>query len=388
MNDFEFSLPTKVHFGKGKIDQIGNYVKGNGNKILIHYGSDRIKKNGLYQKVIELLKNQDIEFLEFGGAEPNPSLTKCKEGIRLCRDNNIDFILAIGGGSVIDSAKAISLGVNYSGDVWDFFTNKSTPETALPLGVILTIPATASETNSTAVITNKEIHSKRHIKNDLVKPVFAVMDPEVTYSLPPYQTAVGCIDIMAHVWERYFVEQPQSYLLDKMFEAVIKTIIQYAPIALRDPKNYKARSEIMWASSIAHNDMLGSAGDFASHSIGNQISALYNLAHGGSLAIAMIAWAKYVYKNDINRFCQFAENIWGIEQNYIDPENAAYQGIMATEDFFNSLGIPTKLSDADIPTDQFELMADQAVNNDLGYIGFGFKRLYKEDIIEIYKLSI
>lgn len=387
MNNFEFSLPTKIHFGKGKINEIGDYIKTNGTRVLIHYGSDRVKKSGLFEIIVESMKNQGIEFFELGGVEPNPLLSKINEGIDICRSNKIDFILAIGGGSVIDSAKAISLGIPYDGDVWDFFINKATPESAIPIGVILTIPATASETNATAVITNEAIHSKRAIKNDLLKPVFAIMDPEQTFSVPPYQTAAGCIDIMAHVWERYFVDQPQSYLLDKMFEAVLKTIIQYAPIAIRDPNNYKARSEIMWASSIAHNDMLGSVGDFACHGIGLQLSALYNMTHGASLAISMIAWAKYVYTHDINRFCQFAESIWGIEQNNMDPEATACQGIKATEDFFNSIGIPTKLSDAGIPSDQIELMAEKAVDNGLGYLGLGFVRLYKENILEIYKLA-
>lgn len=387
MNDFEFSLPTKVYFGKNSIDKVAECVKEYSKNILIHYGSDRIKENGLLDVIKNSLSKKNINFNELGGVQANPLLSKCNAGIDLCREKKIDFIIAVGGGSVIDSAKTISIGVPYNGNVWDFYINAATVKQSVPIGVILTIPAAASETNGTAVITNERIMYKRNIRHDLLKPVFAIMDPEATFSLPPYQTASGCIDIIAHTWERYFTKGHHSFLMDKMSEAVFKTIIQYAPIALREPDNYNARSEIMWASSIAHNDMLGSIGDFASHSIAVELSALYNMTHGASLAIAMIAWAKYVMDIDIERFCEFSENVWGITRDTGRSEDVAYQGIKATEYFFNSLGIPTKLSDAGIPHDQFDKMAEKALDNGVGYVGFSFKHLYKDDLIKIYKLA-
>lgn len=387
MNNFEFSLPTRICFGRGMLDKTIDYVKAYGNNVLILYGSDRIKENGTFDRLARALKDNGINFYELGGVQANPVLSKCYEGIEICRENNIGLILAIGGGSVIDSAKTIAVGAPYAGNVWDLFTHSASPQATLPVGVILTMPAAGSETNANAVITNEDIRYKRHMKYDILKPAFAVMDPQTTYTLPPYQTAAGCVDIIAHVWERYFVKGEHSFLTDRMSEAVIKTIIKYAPIAIRQPKNYEARSEIMWASSIAHNDILGSVGDFASHGIGVELSALYNVTHGASLAISMIAWAKYVMREDIDRFCEFAESIWGIRKDCCHPENTAIQGIEATECFFRSLGMPTRLSQAGIPSDQFETMAGKALDNGLGYIGFGFKRLYRNDIIEIYRLA-
>jgi hypothetical protein len=276
-----------------------------------------------------------VEFIELGGVQPNPRLSLVKQGIELCRKHNIDFILAVGGGSVIDSAKAIAVGVPYEGDVWDFYSGKAVPEKALPVGVVLTIPAAGSEASKSSVITNEDGWYKRGLNVEIIRPKFAIMNPEITFTLPPYQTACGAADIMAHVMERYFTHQKDVDFTDRLCEATLKTIIKNVPIVLEEPENYQARAEIMWASTIAHNDLLstGRIGDWASHAIEHELSGIYDVPHGAGLAVVFPAWMKYVYKEDVDRFVQFATRVWDVEMDFSNPERTALEGIYRLTQF-------------------------------------------------------
>jgi len=386
MYDFKFSMPTQVHFGKGKENIVGELIKKDTDKVLFLYGSGSIKKIGVYEKIVNSLKENHIQFTELGGVKSNPRLGLVNEGIDICRKEKIDFILAVGGGSVIDTAKTIAIGVPYEGDVWDFYSGKATIEKSLPVGVVLTVPATASETNGYAVLTNEKGMYKRGLKNEHMKPVFAILNPELTYSLSNYYMAASVVDIFAHVWERYFIKSEHSELLDRLCEGVFKTLVKEGHSAVYE-RDYKSTGDIMWASSIAHNDTLGMVGDFGSHRTGHEISAEYDLSHGGSLGITMCAWAKYVYKEDINRFCRFAVHVWDVAYDFDNPEKTALEGIRRMESFIHELGISTTFKGANLPNDGFEKMAERAIDNGLGYVGGGFKKLYKEDIVNIYKLA-
>lgn len=386
MNNFTFQNSTKIIFGKNTENSVGEETKKYGSKVLLHYGGGSIKKYGLYDKVISSLKNAGLEVFELGGVKPNPRLSLVKEGIELCRKNKIDIILAVGGGSVIDSAKAIGVGALYDGDVWDFYSRKAKVKSTLPVGVILTIPAAGSESSSSSVITNEDGWYKRGLDSELIRPVFAIMNPELTYTLPPYQTAAGASDMIAHIFERYFTNEKNVDLTDRLCEATMKTIIKNTPIVLKEPKNYEARAEIMWASTIAHGGLLGTGRieDWATHGIEHEISGIYDIAHGAGLAILFPAWMKYVYKHDVKRFTQFANRVWNVEINLNDIEETALQGIEMTKTFFKNIGMPVSLSEANIPNDRFEEMASKATER--GPLG-NFVKLYKEDIINIFNLA-
>lgn len=386
MNNFTYDNKTKIIFGRGTENKVGTETKKFGSRVLLHYGGGSIKKSGLYDKVVNSLKEEGISFVELGGVQPNPRLSLVREGIRLCRENNIDFILAVGGGSVIDSAKAIGAGVPYEGDVWDFYTGKARIEKTLPVGVVLTIPAAGSEASSGSVITNEDGWYKRGAGAIIMRPVFAIMNPEFTFTLPPYQTACGVADMMAHIMERYFTNVQDVELTDRLCEATLKTIINNAAIAIGEPDNYAARSEIMWAGTIAHNGLLdtGRIGDWASHDIEHEISAIYDIAHGAGLAIVFPAWMKYVYKHDVNRFVQFAVRVWGVEPDFKDIEKTALEGIERMKDFFRDIGLPVALGDADIPDDRLEEMAQKGTED--GPLG-NFVKFEKEDVLNILKLA-
>jgi alcohol dehydrogenase len=386
MMNFVFDNKTKIIFGKDTESVVGEEVKQYGSKVLLHYGGGSIKKSGLYDKILNSLKEQGIEVFELGGVKPNPRLSLVKEGIKLCKENNIDFILAVGGGSTIDSSKAIGIGVKYEGDVWDFFTEKDYPKDTLPVGVVLTIPAAGSESSTGCVITNEDGWYKRSTGGIMVRPKFAILNPELTYTLPNYQTACGVADIIAHVMERYFTNEKNVDFTDRLCEATIKTIVNNAPIALKNPKNYAARSEIMWASTIAHNGLLGTGReeDWGSHDIEHEISAIYDIAHGAGLSIIFPAWMKYVYNKDLNRFAQFANRVWGVEIDLNNLEKTALEGIERLEGFFKYIGLPTSLEDADIPTDRLEEMSQKATK--YGPLG-SFVKLNKEDVYNILKLA-
>jgi len=386
MENFEFSMPTKVIFGKDTETRIGPEVKKYSKKVLFHYGGGSIKKYGLYDKVVKSLREGDIGFVELAGVEPNPRLGLVKEGIKLCRENGIDFILGVGGGSVLDSAKAIAIGVPYQGDVWDFYTKKATIKEALGVGAVLTIPAAGSEASNGSVITNEQNNYKRPAESELIRPKFAIMNPEVTYTLPPYQTACGASDIIAHVFERYFTRVKNVDLTDRLCESMVKTMVKYTPVVLEEPNNYAARAEIMWTGTVAHNDLLttGRIGDWGSHMIEHEISAIYDIAHGAGLSIVFPAWMKYVYRRDVERFVQFATRVWNVEPDLFDMEATALEGIRRLEQFYRQINLPVRLSDISIGEERFEQMAEKCV--EFGSVG-SFLELTKDDVLKILKLA-
>lgn len=387
MENFIFQNETKIIFGKDTELEVGVEVSGYGKKILFHYGGGSIKRTGLYDKVVQALKDNAVSFIELSGVKPNPRISLVKEGIELCKRENIDFILAVGGGSVIDSAKAIAAGVKYSGDVWDFFEGKAEVKEAIPIGTILTIPATGSETGDTTVITNEDGWYKRALSHPTLRPKFAILNPELTFTLPDYQTAAGGVDIISHVFERYFTNTPNVDLTDRLCEATLKCMIKNLPIALEKPDNYAARAEIMWAGTIAHNGLLGTgrAEDWASHMIGHEISAIYDLTHGATLSIVFPAWMEYVYLENIDRFVQYSTRVWNVEMDYDNPERTALEGIRKTKEFFKKIGMPTSLSEANIPGDKIEEMAEKCVLS--GPVG-NIKKLYKDDVIKILEMAL
>jgi len=386
--NFEFQCPTKIIFGKGTENQVGEEIKKYANRILFHYGGGSIKKTGLYDRVVTSLRNSGIEFIELGGVQPNPRVSLVRKGIQLCREQDIPFILAVGGGSVIDSAKAIAAGVCYEGDVWDFYIGKAEVKDVLPVGVILTIPAAGSEASIGSVLTNEDGWYKKSVDTDLLRPKFAIMNPELTFTLPPFQTACGAADIMAHIMERYFTNTSDVDFTDRLCEATLKTIIENIPIAIKNPEDYAARSQIMWASTVAHNGLLGTGReeDWASHRIEHELSAIYDVAHGAGLAVVFPAWMRYVYKHNIQRFVQFAVRVWNVEQDFHNPEKTALKGIEKTKEFFTSIGLPVTLDQLGVKDDRFEEMADKCTDSDTKTVG-GFVKLRKKDIIEIYKLA-
>ncbi|MGB9759420.1 MAG: iron-containing alcohol dehydrogenase [Thermoproteota archaeon] len=388
MENFEFISPTKIIFGKGTESLVGEEVKKYSNKILFHYGGGSIKRIGLYEKVVSSLKEAGVKFIELPGVKPNPRLSLVQEGIKLCRENKIDFILAVGGGSVIDSAKAIGVGVPYEGNVWDFYIGKATPKETLPVGVVLTIPGAGSEASNSSVITNEEGWYKRSLNNDIIRPKFAIMNPEVTFSVSSYYTACGAADMMAHVMERYFTNTRNTDLTDRLCEATLKTIIKNVQIALKEPNNYDARAELMWASTIAHNGLLGTGrvGDWASHLIEHELSGLYDVTHGAGLAVIFPAWMKYVYKQRIDKFVQFATRVWSVELDFENPEKTALEGIEQLKDFFKKIGLPTTLKELNVPEEKFEELASRCTNNGTSTVG-NFVKLSKEDVIKILRIA-
>jgi len=389
MINFVYKNPTKIIFGRGTELKVGEEVRQYSGKVLLHYGGGSIKKTGLYDRVVNSLKQAGVEVVELGGVMPNPRLGLVNEGIKICREKGIDFILAVGGGSAIDSAKAIAVGVPYDDDVWDFFCGKAEPKEALPVGVVLTIPAAGSEASPNSVITREDGLYKRGMYSELIRPVFAIMNPELTYTLPAYQTACGTADIMAHIMERYFTNETHTDLTDRLCEATLKTMIKNVPIALEEPDNYNARAEIMWAGTIAHNGLLGTGRieDWASHNIEHEISAIYDVAHGAGLAVVFPAWMKYVYKNNLDRFVQFAVRVWNVEMNFDEPERTALEGIERLKKFFKEIGLPVSLKEMNIGDDRLEEMASKCTNGGKATIG-NFVKLNREDVYNILKLAV
>ena len=387
MKNFIFDNKTTIIFGKNTEQEVGKEVKKYGNKVLLHYGGGSIKQYGLHKRVIASLEASGIEYFELGGVKPNPRVSLVREGIKLCKAHQIDFILAVGGGSVIDSAKAIGFGAKYDGDVWDFFTYKVPVTETIPLGVILTIPAAGSESSSGTVITNEEGWFKKGAGGLVARPKFAVMNPELTFTLPSYQTACGAADMMAHVFERYFTNEPNVEFTDELCEATLRTIIKHTKIAIQDPTDYAARAELMWAGTIAHNGLLGTGRieDWSSHLIEHELSALYDIAHGAGLAIIFPHWMLFTYKQDIPRFARFANKVFGVELDFHNLEKTAIEGIERLKQFFKEIGLPTSFKEANLPTDRIDEMAEKIASNRT--IG-SFVTLTKDDIIQIYQLAI
>jgi len=385
MKNFTFQNCTKIIFGKGVEKEVGKEVKNYYDKILLHYGSGSIKRIGLYNRVIQSLEKENIEVIELPGVQPNPRLGLVRKGIDLCRREKIEFILAVGGGSVIDSAKAIAVGVLHSGDVWELFENGEIEE-ASSVGVILTIPAAGSESSGASVITREDGWYKRPIESDVLRPKFAILNPEVTFSLTPYQTAVGIADISAHLMERYFTQVFPVDLTDRLIEATLRSLIYYTPIVLREPRSYDARAEVMWAGTVAHNDFLscGRIADWASHNIEHELSGIYDIPHGAGLAVIIPAWMRYVYKENMNKFIQFAYRVWGVESDFNFPERAALEGILRLKAFYKENGLPVSLKELNISEKRFDEMATKCTEK--GPVGH-FKKLYKKDVLKIYQLA-
>lgn len=388
MDNFQFYSPTEFIFGKETESQAGEMIKKyGGTKVLLHYGSKSAVKSGLIDRVKEVLTESNIPFVELGGVKPNPRDTLIYKGIEICRKEGIDFILSVGGGSCIDSSKAIALGVPYDGDFWDFYGTGKTVEKALPIGTILTIAAAGSEGSGASVVTKEDGWLKRDVSSDLLRPKFSILNPELTCSLPAFQTACGAADIMAHVFERYFTNTREVEITDRLCEAVLITMIKETPRVIADPGNYEARANIMWAGTVAHNDIVGvgRSQDWNSHAIEHELSALYDCAHGAGLAVIMPAWMEFVYKHDIMRFAQAAVRIWGCEMNFINPELTALEGIQCFRSFLSYIGLPINFEELGAKEEDIPKLVDKlGIGN--GRTG-GFVQLSSNDIIEIYRIA-
>ncbi len=391
MNDFTFYSPTYFVFGKNKESETGKYVKRfGGTKVLLHFGGGSVVKSGLLDSVKKSLEAESITYLELGGVKPNPRSGLVYKGIDLCRSEKIDFVLAVGGGSTIDSAKAIAAGAVYEGDFWDFYQGLPITK-ALPVGTILTIAAAGSEGSPDSVITNEEGMYKRGASGEAIRPAFSILNPELTMTLPPFQTACGATDIMAHVFERYFTNTKEVEVTDRFCEAVLLTMIKEVPIVVANPLDYEARANIMWAGMVAHNNLcgVGRDQDWASHDIEHELSAVYDCAHGAGLAVVFPAWMKYVYQHDVMRFAKIACRVWGCEMDYDHPENTALEGISRLRSFLKSIGMPLDFEELGALEKDIDKMAETACygNGRTGEIG-GFVKLKKEDVINIYKLML
>lgn len=392
MKDFLFYAPTEVQFGKQSEELVAQLVKKyGGTKVLLHYGGQSAKRSGLLDKVCGLLKEAGVEYVELGGVVPNPRLSKVKEGIALCREQGVDFILAVGGGSVIDSSKAIAYGVLYEGDVWDFYVGKAEAETCLPVATVLTIPAAGSEMSEASVITNEDGDIKLGYSNNISRPKFAIMNPERTFTLPAYQTAAGVTDIMLHTMERYFNPDCDMTVTDAIAEALMRTMMDSVFAVLENPEDYRNRAQIMWAGSLAHNDVTGNRlnGDWATHQIEHELSAMFDVTHGAGLAVVWPSWARYVMKENVSRFVRFAVNVTGVENDFTDPEGTALKGIEAMKRFYRAIGMPTTIRELigrDITEEEIKEMASKCTRGDK--IAHGrFKKLKAADIEEIYRMA-
>lgn len=387
MNDFNFYSPTEFVFGKERENDCGKYVKKyGGNKVLIHYGGQSAIKSGLLDRVKTSLEQIGVEYAELGGVKPNPHDTLVYKGIDLCRSENIDFILAVGGGSVIDSAKAIAIGVPYEGDFWDFYCTKR-PEKALPVGTVLTIAAAGSEGSGDSVITKQDGMLKRATGSDVLRPRFSIMDPQLTQTLPAYQTACGATDIMAHVFERYFTNTTEVEITDRLCEAVLLTMLKETPRVIADPDNYEARANIMWAGTVAHTNIVGVGRqqDWNSHGIEHELSALYDCAHGAGLAVIMPAWMEFVYKHNVMRFCQMATRVFGCEMDFENPENTALAGIRAFRRFLHDIGMPINFDELGASQQDIPKLVEKFGLGD-GRTG-GFVALSSDDVAQIYQIA-
>ena len=392
MKDFNYYSPTQVVFGRQSEEAVADLVKKyGGTKVLVHYGGGSAKRSGLLDKILRLLDEGGIAHVELGGVVPNPLLSMVYRGIDLCREEGVDFVLAVGGGSVIDSSKAIAYGVKYDGDVWDFWDGKGVPKDALPIGSVLTIPAAGSELSDSCVITKDEGLLKRGVNSDLCRCRFAIMNPERTFTLPPYQTAAGATDIMMHTMERYFCNHQDMTLTDALAEALLRTVKNCAIDVLRNPEDYRARAQIMWAGSLSHNNLMecGLEKDFATHRLEHELSALFGATHGAGLAALWPSWARYMLPRHTSRFVQFAVNVMGVENDFTSPEQTAEKGIVAMEKFYSEIGMPINMHELlgrDITDEEIEEMADRCSRGGTITVG-SLERLGREEMVEIYRMA-
>ena len=386
MRDFVFQNPTKILFGKGKISKLGEEVKGYASKVLLVYGRGSIKKNGVYDQVVSSLKNSNVSFVELSGIKPNPVLSKVKEGIEIARKEKVEAIVAVGGGSVIDTCKTIAAGFYYDGDIWDAFVGKYKVEKSLPIFVVLTISATGSEMNGGAVITNEETKQKFSFWTSSSYPKVSILDPSVQFTLPKIQTLNGAADAISHVLELYFDGTKNTLILDEISEGIIRTVMASTEILLKEPANYDARANLVWSATLALNGINGTGrngGDWSSHAIEHSLSALYDIAHGSGLAIVFPAWMRYVYKEDVPKFARFARKVFNVSSP--NDEEAALEGIEKLKGWYKSIGLPVTLDDAKIPKDEIEKVVENAsMRTPFGKL----KRLYPEDVREILKLCM
>ena len=391
MNNFTFYSPTYFVFGKDQENSAGQYVKRfGGNKVLLHFGGGSVVRSGLLARVKASLEKEGLSCVELGGAKPNPRSGLVYEGIALCRKENVDFVLAVGGGSTIDSAKAIAAGAVYDGDFWDFYCGKPV-EKALPVGTVLTIAAAGSEGSPDSVITKEEGMLKRGASGEALRPVFSILNPALTQTLPAYQTACGVTDIMAHLFERYFTNTKDVEVTDRVIEGLLMTMIHEAPKVIKNPDDYQARANIMWAGMLAHNNCcgVGRDQDWASHCIEHELSALYDCAHGAGLAVIFPAWMQYNMNHDVMRFAQLASRVWGCPMDSQHPEITAQQGIQALRQFLRSIGMPLTLKEVGGKEEDIPYLAHTAAygNGNGGTLG-GFVVLKEEDIAGIYRLAL
>lgn len=388
MNNFQFYSPTEFVFGKGTENEAGTYVKKHGGtKVLLHYGGGSAVRSGVLDRVKRSLEAAGIQYVELGGVKPNPRDTLVYEGISICRAEGVDFILAIGGGSSIDSSKAIAMGVPYEGDFWDFYAGKAILHAALPVGTVLTIAAAGSEGSGDSVVTKEADGLKRGTGSDLIRPRFSILNPELTCTLPAYQTACGATDIMAHVFERYFTNTQEVEITDRLCEAVLLTMVKETPRVIAQPDLYEARANIMWAGTVAHTNIVGVGReqDWNSHGIEHELSALYDCAHGAGLAVIMPAWMEYVCQHDVMRFAQIAVRLWGCQMNFANPEETAREGIRRFRRFLHSIGMPINFAELGAKEEDIPKLVEKFGIGD-GKTG-GFVSLTAADITEIYRIA-
>lgn len=392
MLNFEYKNHTHILFGRNTQQQVGELIaRYGGTKVLLHYGGGSICRSGLYDTVTDALCNAGISFIPLGGVQPNPRISLVREAVALCKKENVDFILAVGGGSVIDSAKATAIGARTDRDIWDFYKGGIKAQAALPLATILTLPATGSESSYNSVLTNEELGRKLGYADDLIRPVFSIINPELFFTLPRNQIANGVCDMMSHIFERYFTNTLHTDLIDGLCEATLRAILRNAPKLMKNPCDYDAWAEVGYAGTIAHNNLLGIGReqDWASHKLEHELSALYDVPHGAGLSVITPAWMRYVYRDNMGMFVQFAVNVMGVSGSFREPEQICLEGIERLTAFFESLGLPVTLGQLGVPCDAFEEMARKAcriVDGKPIQLG-GLKKLSCADCVAIYSLA-
>lgn len=387
MLNFEFYNPTKIIFGKGSLDKLGAEVSRYGKNILLVTGGGSVKRTGLYDRVLQELENASCKVFEVSGVQPNPRVSSVREGIEICKANGVDFILAVGGGSVIDAAKGMAVGAKTDIDIWEFYLRKHEIRDALPLGDVLTLAATGTEMNGNSVVTNWDTQEKLAIAGTHIFPRFSILDPENTYSVPKEHTINGCIDIIIHIFEQYFSRTPNTPLQDRMCESIIKTTVENTWKVLENSQDYDARANILWCGTLALNNLvgMGKEQDWATHNIEHEVSAIYDVAHGAGLAILAPNWMKHVMGEGVEKFKQYAQRVWDVDAEGKTDEEVALEGIRKTREFFSAVGAPAALSEMGIDDKNISIMAEKAVR--FGPLG-GYKKLHKEDVEAILRASL
>jgi alcohol dehydrogenase YqhD (iron-dependent ADH family) len=388
MLDFKYYAPTKVYFGRDSDNMIGRAVKDYGySKILIHYGTGSAEKSGLLDKIRNILKDEGLDYVELGGVQANPRIDLIRKGIEYAKEEAVDFILAIGGGSVIDSAKSIGMGLANGMDPWDMIIGQIKPTKSFPVGVVLTIASAGSEMSNSHVVTNPENNLKRALNDDLLRPVVAFLNPELTYTVSKFQTGCGIVDTLMHTFERYFAPDEGNELTDRIAEGLMVAVKNAGKTAINEPDNYEARATLMWASSLSHNGLTGCGRNilFPVHKLEHDFSGLFDVAHAAGLSVLFPAWARYMYHHDVQRFCQFANRVWDIDTDD-EPDKTALKGIEAMTNYFKDIGMPTTMKELGISPSDYEKIADLTTDNGTKEI-MSYVPLNKEDILNIYRLA-